>query len=249
MDPQTKELLTSIASSLQRIAAAVEPKEELGFGQADTVVTVDCYPLDNSDALWAIYQGPDSPKAPLPNNLRCRLMGAYVSTKETSRGESQKLRVLVRADRVYSLESGLLTQSNTHHYNNFAGSLLASLEVMTEAQLGETIDIYLRSGDEKNAVFATIYVKGQKAERHRNEPAEGTHNAIINRVNKILGYTPPAWTLSPAERIRQALLAQAVPEAEVIQVAKNLLKGRQSSSLSPVELSEILGVIKKLNVN
>lgn len=248
MEQQTISLLESITLSLDSIARSLQPKPKTGFGKAAVITCVDCYPVEGTDALWGIYHGDGKPKTPLPPNLRCQLIGAYVSTKVTSKGDSQKFRLWVRCgEDVYSLESGLLTKSDKHYYNNLAGSLLAAIEAMTAEQMKGIIDIYIRQGDDKNALFSSVYSQGRRVRADKAEPIQGDHVKIISRMNSILDYEPPEWTLSNADRIAKALTRKGVASSEIAKVAKSLLGGRKSSDLLPDELNQVLNKIQQLS--
>jgi hypothetical protein len=180
--------LSMMADVLQRMASVQKDEVALGFSEPQGyAVTVDVGATEDlGGALWCIYHGGEEPKTPLPHQLTCRIVGASIVTIPTKkRGDSVKLILRVMADREYDLLSGLDT--------NWSGSVLQALKNATDEQLTQVLRIFPRQGTkDPNAVFATVYVGAAGNEKIDSigKPPESERQAIIDRVNTILGYVP-----------------------------------------------------------
>lgn len=225
-------VLEGIVGELSLVRRAIEAHgtkadENLGFSEPPGFgITVDCATHDELGCLWAQYNGEGQQKTPLPARLKCRLIGADIVTIPTKkRGDSIKLCVKVAAgEQQYILTSGLETTSETHYYNNWTGSLLSALQNATDEQLRGVWSIIARKGKEDSVLFAGCYVDGTKVE-NIGEPSEGTHLAILDRVNSVLGYTArdkrnkpdePPIAPSPAEFIGKVDCSQLWKDAEAL---------------------------------
>lgn len=192
-----QELLQRIAIALEKIAGSFEGKEEvaLGFSEPKGRKIVDCGRREKDpDFLWGIFNGQGEPHTKLPEQLTCKLIGLELYEKENRGKTYYKLRINVDAGERYILESSLLTQSTGHFYNNWAGSILQALNAMRDDQLQGVIVVYPRKGDDPMALFASVYVNGERIKYEGAEPPRNGHVAIIERVNRVLGYKQEAPT-------------------------------------------------------
>jgi hypothetical protein len=168
----------------------------------------------------------------LEDELRCKLEGVEIFEKKSERfGDSIKFRAYVRADQGYILESSLLTESKSHYYNNWTGSFLMLLDAMTDEQLQSEIWFYQGLGTETNAIFARAYVGGQRIEASSPEPKRGEHQAIIDRVNAVLGWVPRGQSKAQPATQAHAAPRQVAPPPEPPAVVTENISREQATAI------------------
>lgn len=211
-------LLSRLVVAFERIADQLAPKGDfVGFRQPSYPATIDVRYDAVTDSCWQEWRGKDNPKVPLPAELVGEIKGVEVVTKSLERfGDVDKLVLHVQADRWYRITSGLLTQSNSHHYNNFTGALLESLSAATDDQLKKVLTLRARKGSTTDAVFADLYDGGSRINRVKGEPIPGEHAQIIDRVNAVLGFTPGRQSQVAEEDTQQPQQTQPIDRDRVL---------------------------------
>lgn len=246
-------LLSRLVIAFERIADQLAPKGDFaGFRQPSYPATIDVRYDAATDSCWQEWRGKDNPKVPLPAELVGEIKGIEVVTKSLERfGDVDKLVLHIQADRWYRITSGLLTQSPSHHYNNFSGALLESLSAATDDQLRKVLTLRARKGSTTDAIFADIYDGGSRINRVKGEPIPGEHIQIIDRVNAVLGFTPGRQSQVAEEDTQQPQQTQSIDRDRILQEisecckalawsnreASNWLKGNFSVS-TRAELSD-----------
>jgi hypothetical protein len=142
--PQAEELLAQILQVLQQ---QNEPK--LGF-TAPPVPQCIYVNRQYEDCLWFFWNHAEQTHEPIRSRaLRCVVERVEVLEKEYKGKRNQKLRVRVRADHPYILESGLETV--------FAKGLLHKIASLEPEQLQRPLTLAVQEGEEATVVFAQLF--------------------------------------------------------------------------------------------
>jgi hypothetical protein len=224
------ELLLELTHQVARVANALEPKPQrkLGVGVDQRAIHIDCaretLSIEGKDTLvdWYVYDYEEKQKKPVGGG---HIVGYIQGVETYLKDEKEKLKLLFSdGENRYELVSGLYPNNQGENvYNPWSGNLLVLLEALTEEQVKNPINIFPKNLDrEKNATSKyskNIVMAGLKVphggayitpERQPKSLRRGDHEAIIQRINDIVGHvTAPART---SEAQQPGQMAKPLPD-------------------------------------
>ena len=265
------ELLLELTHQVARVANALEPKPQqmLGVGVDQRAIHIDCaretLSIEGKDTLvdWYIYDYEKKQKKPVGGG---HIVGYIQGVETYFKDEKEKLKLLFSCgEKRYELVSGLYPNNQGQNvYNPWSGNLLVLLEALTEEQARNPVTIFPKNLDkEKNTTqrhSGNIVMAGLKIpnggpyispERQPKSLRRGDHEAIIQRINDIVGHVPAPARTSEAQqpgqmakplpggtqRLINAMQAQGVEKADyATTAAKYLPEGKTSAQCTDAEI-------------
>ena len=281
------ELLLELTHQVARVANALEPKPQrkLGVGADQRAIHIDCaretLTIDGKPTKvdWYVYDYEEPDKDARQKPVGGGHIVGYIQGVETYfKDEKEKLKLLFSdGEKRYEIVSGLYPNNQGQNvYNPWSGNLLVLLEALTEEQVNAPLSIFPKNLDnEKNATSkysAMIVMAGLKIPyggpyitplRQPKTLRKGDHEAIIQRINDIVGYTPaPPHGTTPAsqqpgqmakplpggtKRLIAAMAALGFEESQYAQTAEDYLpKGKTSVKCTDAEID---AAISKMNAD
>lgn len=277
------ELLLELTHQVARVANALEPKPQrkLGIGADQRAIHIDCargtLMIEEKETLvdWYIYDYEEKRKKPVGGG---HIVGYIQGIETYFKDEKEKLKLLFSdGEQRYEIVSGLYPNNQKENvYNPWSGNLLVLLEALTDEQVKNPLSIFPKTLDgEKNATskFASnIVMAGLKVPfggsyisptRQPKTLRKGDHEAIIQRINDIVGHTPaPPHGHTPAsqpagqmakplpnrtQRLIDAMAALGIEESKYAKTAADYLpKGKTSAKCTDAEID---AAISKMNAD